>query len=118
MSDVLLRTTKPIAAGTLASLVLAACGGGPYLLECGQGVDRRDCEEVAAFGYEIAAVEAERVHVEARSCTRYFDPPPEGVRCWSVRVLTPNDRLTVAVARQPDGTLIEATDLFPVDPGG
>jgi hypothetical protein len=101
---------------SLLGLLLAGCQTGVYALECNQGVERDVCERVAAFGYETADVTADRVHVEARSCSRYFDPPPDDARCWSVRMGL-SDRFTVVgVTQVGGGELTEAEDLFPLDP--
>jgi hypothetical protein len=100
----------------LAALLLVACQAGAYALECEQGVQREPCERVGAFAFETAGVAASRVHVQARSCTRYFDSPPVDTSCWSVRVEKEGDLVVVAVTQTGDGELTEAQDLNPIFP--
>jgi hypothetical protein len=100
----------------LAGALLTACQAGAYALECNQGVQRDPCERAAAFAFEKANVAATRVHVEARSCTRYFDEPPADTRCWSVRLEREGDFTVVDVTQTGDGELTEAQDLIPIFP--
>lgn len=100
----------------VGSVMLAACQSGSYSLECAPGLERDVCERVGAFGFEAAGVVADRVHVEPRSCTRYFDPPPDDARCWSVRMGLSDHLTVVAVTQVGGGELSEAEDLFPLDP--
>jgi hypothetical protein len=113
------RESRGLAAG-LALLVtatlLAACQSGGYALECNQGVRRDACEQVGAFAFNAADFAATRVHVEARSCTRYFDSPPPDTRCWSARLEKEGEFEVVAVTQTGDGELTEAHDLNPIFP--
>jgi hypothetical protein len=113
----LLRPKVLVIPDVLAGLLLlAACQSGAYSLECNQGVERDVCERVGEFGFQTANVSADRVHVEARSCSRYFDPPPDDARCWSVRMGVNDNFTVVGVTQVGDGELREAEDLFPLDP--
>jgi hypothetical protein len=107
---------RAVVVACLTALLVAACQTGAYALECEQGVQREPCERVGAFGYEKAGVGASRVHVQARSCTRYFDSPPAETSCWSVRVESGGDLVVVAVTQTGDGELTEAHDLNPIFP--
>jgi hypothetical protein len=110
------RTARSLALAFLAASVLAACQAGAYALECNQGVQRDPCERAAAFAFDKADVAASRVHVEARSCTRYFEEPPADTHCWSVRLEKEGDFTVVAVTQTGDGDLTEAQDLIPIFP--
>jgi hypothetical protein len=107
-------------AGGIALLLMAsllvACQSGGYALECNQGVRRDACEQVGAFAFNTADFAASRVHVEARSCSRYFDSPPADTRCWSARLEKGGDFVVVAVTRTGNGELTEAHDLNPIFP--
>jgi hypothetical protein len=113
------RASRGLAAGIavlLTATLLAACQSGGYALECNQGVRRDACEQVGAFAFDTADFAASRVHVEARSCTRYFDAPPADTRCWSARLEKGGDFVVVAVTQTGDGELTEAHDLNPIFP--
>jgi hypothetical protein len=105
------RIVPPLVLAFLAASLLAACQAGGYALECNQGVQRETCERVGAFAFENADIAATRMHVEARSCSRYFDAPPADTRCWSVRMEKSGDFVVVAVTQTGDGDLTVAHDL-------
>jgi hypothetical protein len=105
-----------LAPACLAGALLAGCQAGAYALECNQGVQRDPCERAAAFAFDRADVAASRVHVEARSCTRYFEEPPADTRCWSVRLEKEGDFTVVDVTQTGDGELTQAQDLIPIFP--
>jgi len=111
---------RSLALAFLAGSLLAACQTGGYALECNQGVQRETCEQVGAFAFENADFAASRMHVEARSCTRYFDAPPPDTRCWSVRMEKAGKFVVVAVTQTGNGDLAVAHDLNPIfpSPGG
>jgi hypothetical protein len=111
------RLVKTAAAGLVlwAGLLLVACQAGGYALEC-EGVERDECQRVATFGFGVADVATNRVHVQARSCSIYLDPVPDGTRCWSVRLITDDGRTVVGVSQVGDGDLVEATELHPIFP--
>jgi hypothetical protein len=100
----------------LMATLMAACQSGGYALECNQGVRRDACEQVGAFAFNTADFAASRVHVEARTCSRYFDTPPADTRCWSARLEKGGDFVVVAVTQTGDGELTEAHDLNPIFP--
>ena len=96
----------------LGLLIVTGCQSGSYSLECDQGVDRQVCVRVAAYGFASAEVVADTVHVQPRSCARYLDPSPADARCFTVRMVSDQGRVVVAVA-ETGGELIGPLDLLP-----
>ena len=101
------------ALGVLLAAALVSCSTGQGAPVCGQGVDRDVCERIAAFAVDASGVESDAVNVQARNCERYYDTAPPDARCWSVRI---GESRVVAVTDAGDGTLREATELFPLEP--
>ena len=101
----------------IGAIALVGCGG-PYALECDQGVERSNCVRIAAFAFESAQIDAERVHVQARSCGRYLDQPSPDDRCWSVRIESADGRVIVPVANDASEGFFRPTDLFPLGESG
>ena len=102
------------ALAAVGMLTVAGCQSTSYSLQCDQGVDRQVCVRVAAFGFAAAEVAADTVHVQQRSCSKYLDPSPADARCFTVRMVSDEGRVVVAVA-QTGEELIGPLDLLPTD---